>query len=1162
MEDLEGIECRVCRGGEEDDRPLVAPCLCSGSILLCHQDCLEEWLAHAKRKTCELCHVEYKFQAVYADDMPLELPIPTLFKSTLRKLVIEFIPFIVRITMVILLWLVSLPLITAWLYRLWIHREEGDTMFSVIVSRVNKNAVQDDIVNGVIIAGIIALSFLVLMSFTDFLVPPQDRDGPPFLRRARNRRRGQQLAQAQAQAARVDLNNNDNNNNNNNDQPQEQLPVVLGNEEQEQQPILQQNVVGEQQPGNFNGDEAVAAGGGERVMPDVNEPIGQAGRDLGINLADLDDDFFLPEDDNNIDNGEIQIALDELLGVRGPLSLLVRNIMWLLAFNGAYIGLLAFIPISIGSTIYTLLVPHAKQMLHQCQEYLMKFDPQIAGTLTDLQKLLHPSDSIIQLRHVIQIILGFGTIALIVLILSEVVYRLQKFLPLHITTLGYIVEALSFSRQILKSGFLLFIRIFCVPILLGFAVVYSLNLITEYSKDEVLNLFLENIVGGFSLAWVLGICFMLFVMLYILQIREVFHPRFLAAWIKPQEAQKDLLASLINDPILLHIRRVVVSVGVYIVLLFSCVVVPVFTLLGYSYLLIDGDKELYSSTFKVRVWYGNPKLQMPLELFVAHICLLTFTERYKDIIGKTQHLWFSFMCRHLGLTRFLLPVMHLSQNNNGNTGNTNYSATTEATNVPQTLNETTNNEGSNETSSTTASKSIIIEYQSEGYSEDILFDKNLSSWSPEQYRFTDSIERPPEGWESQRNSARWAYGEEAKSHVEVSLAPRFVPSFWLLRLLLLMGISWIVLTHVILLFTIGPIVIGRIITQTLRFPVQYQHDPLCYVLGVKIMWKIGEFFVRLKSENVTKAYNALKKVSLYLILKVITWSTIAPLSIGISCRLIVDVLSFWLPFAPLFPVLGDILNGNQSIVSPSDSTCDYNSTCDNMQTYFSSEFELFNLNSFLLNDWYLGVALLVLLLIVPALDAAKLMFRLLRIVPEVLPDGAHRGANADGNGADGTQGGQDSNTTTNEEVDEALVLLNEIDSFLNNWIYNHGFSFIYQMVFQVGGVLIAYFYEHISGNERVIILFKGKEWINLDCIRMGSHCGCICACILNTYLIFQVQIDSCMKALVDKIRDDNYLIGTKLQSSPQGSLRLQEIKNKQAAACATSESLMSEAGVD
>lgn len=41
---------------------------------------------------------------------------------------------------------------------------------------------------------------------------------------------------------------------------------------------------------------------------------------------------------------ELHVAVDELMGIRGPFPFLLRNILWLTAFNGAYLGLFAFIP--------------------------------------------------------------------------------------------------------------------------------------------------------------------------------------------------------------------------------------------------------------------------------------------------------------------------------------------------------------------------------------------------------------------------------------------------------------------------------------------------------------------------------------------------------------------------------------------------------------------------------------------------------------------------------------------------------------------------------------------------------------------------------------------------------------------------------------------------
>ena len=52
--------------------------------------------------------------------------------------------------------------------------------------------------------------------------------------------------------------------------------------------------------------------------------------------------------------GDINLALDELLGLRGPLSVLIRNVCWLLAFNTTYLGLFAFIPKNVGVSMHSL----------------------------------------------------------------------------------------------------------------------------------------------------------------------------------------------------------------------------------------------------------------------------------------------------------------------------------------------------------------------------------------------------------------------------------------------------------------------------------------------------------------------------------------------------------------------------------------------------------------------------------------------------------------------------------------------------------------------------------------------------------------------------------------------------------------------------------------
>ena len=51
---------------------------------------------------------------------------------------------------------------------------------------------------------------------------------------------------------------------------------------------------------------------------------------------------------------DMNVALDEILGVRGPLNVVVRNLLWLLAFNAIYLGFFVFTPRIVGLAVSTI----------------------------------------------------------------------------------------------------------------------------------------------------------------------------------------------------------------------------------------------------------------------------------------------------------------------------------------------------------------------------------------------------------------------------------------------------------------------------------------------------------------------------------------------------------------------------------------------------------------------------------------------------------------------------------------------------------------------------------------------------------------------------------------------------------------------------------------
>lgn len=172
-EDTE-LECRVCRGGPDPPlRPLFSPCLCSGSIGLVHQDCLEAWLEHSHKETCELCKTKYTFDPEYAENVPEIIPTNILIHSGLKTILFQILPFIFRVLLAIILWLFVAPLYTSWIYKIWLRSDYFETIFIFAVFSENtfyKDPLSlfavlfKDSTTGLVLMGVIAISCIVLVS--------------------------------------------------------------------------------------------------------------------------------------------------------------------------------------------------------------------------------------------------------------------------------------------------------------------------------------------------------------------------------------------------------------------------------------------------------------------------------------------------------------------------------------------------------------------------------------------------------------------------------------------------------------------------------------------------------------------------------------------------------------------------------------------------------------------------------------------------------------------------------------------------------------------------------------------------------------------------------------------------------------------------------------
>lgn len=165
---MEEKECRVCRDIGNINHKLYAPCLCNGSILYCHQDCLEEWLKRSGKNKCELCGVIYNFQPKYSPSTPEVIPLKELIKGGIKTLYKKILPFCFRIILSIICWLGLVPFLTSFTYHIFMRPDENIfklSYYNFFLYFINYNIILKNITSGILLTGLIVLAFIVTVIF-------------------------------------------------------------------------------------------------------------------------------------------------------------------------------------------------------------------------------------------------------------------------------------------------------------------------------------------------------------------------------------------------------------------------------------------------------------------------------------------------------------------------------------------------------------------------------------------------------------------------------------------------------------------------------------------------------------------------------------------------------------------------------------------------------------------------------------------------------------------------------------------------------------------------------------------------------------------------------------------------------------------------------------
>ena len=695
---------------------------------------------------CELCGTKFRFAPCYAEGAPARLPLHEVVLGLSRAAVARWLPWIMRIAIALGMWLFLVPLITSYAYVGWLHSP------SAVAKRLQLGFLLSDAISGAVIAGIIIISFLSLMSFADFLrfnfhqvarnrennVQAADRpvddvdvddvvlDHHHIVRRQRNLNAVGVMDQRQPVIAENPRLQENDDNERGDDNMIDRLMGGMPVDPHAQRVVLQRRIraaealqrrldaIEDEELGNEEDDIMQVGPNPLREDEEGIADLMQAMEDL----ADDDDDFAFPQRQNNFEpqfepmnepmdqepfqeDMEMNLALDELLGLRGPFSALIRNILWFVAFVMIYLGLFAFLPRFVGSYVYKRLTNSAYAHVFVWYRNVVNatdtnnYEIGVFRMVDELNSETERLERTLKLNDIALIILGYMTMALTIVIIhflalirkrmgstDTVVFENNGIaggdgqpignadfhqndwenannvdahamnddaIEIRMTLGQFFSTVLDCLNAFVKVGSLLFLKMLLLPLLLGVWLdAATLQAVGQSASARIL--FAGNdLFSSMVVHWVVGITFMLLVTVSVLQLREVLHPGLLAHAIRPQDPQPDLLGNLLIESAATHTKRMVLSFGIYAVLLVIYIWLPaqMLTILG---------AETYVPFLRLKFWYFlTPQLQVPLELLVFHFTMLGLLEKYKNCIGWLQHTWLTLLCEPLGLTDYMLP---------------------------------------------------------------------------------------------------------------------------------------------------------------------------------------------------------------------------------------------------------------------------------------------------------------------------------------------------------------------------------------------------------------------------------------------------------------------------------------------------------------------------
>ncbi|KAJ0680974.1 hypothetical protein HanPI659440_Chr16g0630541 [Helianthus annuus] len=537
------------------------------------------------------------------------------------------IRFFIRLIFVLSVWLLIIPFITFWIWRLSFIRSFNEAK-RLFLSHISTALILTDCLHGFLLSASIVFIFLGATSLRD------------YFRHLRE----------------------------------------LGGQEGDREDELDENGA------RFarNGEDVVGAhgiGGAGQLIRRNAENVAARWEMQAARLEAHVEQMFDGLDDSD---GAEDVPFDELVGMQGPVFHLVENAFTVLASNMIFLGVVVLLPFHLGRFIIHQLSymlssatsPMFSTVLPITEQALSLVNITLKNTLTTVSNSTYDKNPNVNDTALASVnifkgdsrlsdaaTLAVGYISIFTLIIFYLgVIALVRYARGESLTMGrfygitLIAETiLSLFRQFLaamrhlmtmiKVAFLLVVELGVFPLMCGWWLDVCTIRMFGKSIGQRVDFFSVSPLASSLIHWVVGIAYMLQISIFVSLLRVVLRNGVLYFLRDPADPNYNPFRDLIDDPVYKHARRVLLSVAVYGSLIVMLVFLPVKLAM-----------RMAPSIFPLDISVSDPFTEIPADMLLFQICIPFAVEHFKlhATIKALLHYWFTAVGWALGLTDYLL----------------------------------------------------------------------------------------------------------------------------------------------------------------------------------------------------------------------------------------------------------------------------------------------------------------------------------------------------------------------------------------------------------------------------------------------------------------------------------------------------------------------------